>query len=65
MKRAISMSQKGHDAAVANLQGFHTQHPNLGQSRGMGQATSQGAGRSGAAGGAPMGGRPSGRPGRP
>ena len=42
MKRAISMSQKGHDAAVANLQGFHTQHPNLGQSRGMGQATSQG-----------------------
>jgi len=64
IQRAISVSQKGHDTATTNLQGFHTQHPNLGQSSGMGQTTSEGAGRSAAAGGRPTG-RPSGKPGRP
>jgi hypothetical protein len=65
IQRAIAESQKGHDTAVANLQGFHTEHPNLGQSAGMGQATNQAASHSGAAAGSPAGGRPSGRPGRP
>src|SRR5260370_5879128 len=64
IQRAISVSQKGHDTATTNLQGFHTQHPNLGQSSGMRQTTSEGARRSAAAGGRPPG-RPSVKPGRP
>ncbi len=66
IQRAISVSQKGHDTALANLQGFHAQHPNLGQSGTVSQG--QGAGRSAGAGrpaGGPTTGRPSGRPGRP
>lgn len=66
IQRAISVSQKGHDTAVANLQGFHAQHPNLGQSGGVSQGQRgdrpAGAGRPA---GSPTTRRPSARPGRP
>jgi hypothetical protein len=68
IQRAILVSQKGHETATAHLQEFHAQHPNLGQSGGMGQGMSQNAGRFGAPGGSaggPPAGRPSGGHGRP
>jgi len=66
IQRAISVSQKGHDTAVANLQGFHAQHPNLGQgmSQSAGRSSAPGGPAGASAGGRPAG-RPSGRPGRP